>query len=100
MHYVDEINMTYGGQGTKLYSTAGTKFKTICIQNDLHLLDASVRHLGTDINYVVLENLYAELKDKVDFHFDTLSGASPSSTAAMRSPATAKATPALSASFP
>ena len=70
MHYVDEINMTYGGQGTKLYSTAGTKFKTICIQNDLHLLDASVRHLGTDINYVVLENLYAELKDKVDFHFD------------------------------
>ena len=71
MHYVDEINMTYGGQGTKLYSTAGTKFKTICIQNDLHLLDASVRHLGTDINYVVLENLYAELKNKVDFHFDT-----------------------------
>ena len=71
MHYVDEINMAYGGQGTKLYSTAGTKFKTICIQNDLHLLDASVRHLGTDINYVVLENLYAYLQDKVDFHFDT-----------------------------
>ena len=71
MKYVDEINMAYGGQGTKLYSTAGTKFKTICIQNDLHLLDASVRHLGTDINYVVLENLYAYLQDKVDFHFDT-----------------------------
>ena len=70
MKYVDEINMAYGGQGTKLYSTAGTKFKTICIQNDLHLLDASVRHLGTDINYVVLENLYAYLQDKVDFHFD------------------------------
>ena len=57
MHYVDEINMRYGGEGTKLYSTAGTKFKKLCIQNDLHLLDASVRHLGTDINYVVLENL-------------------------------------------
>ncbi len=71
MHYVDEINMQYGGEGTKLYSTAGTKFKTICIQNDLHLLDASVRHLGTDINYVVLENIYAHLKDKVDFYFDT-----------------------------
>ena len=61
MHYVDEINMKYGGEGTKLYSTAGTRFKTLCIQNDLHLLDASVRHLGTDINYVVLENLYADL---------------------------------------
>ena len=71
MYYVDEINMRYGGKGTKLYSTAGTKFKKVCIQNDLHLLDASVRHLGTDINYVVLENLYADLKDKVDFYFDT-----------------------------
>ena len=71
MHYVDEINLRFGGEGTKLYSTAGTRFKTLCIQNDLHLLDASVRHLGTDINYVVLENLYSHLKDKVQFFFDT-----------------------------
>ena len=71
MQYVDTINMRYGGAGTKLYSTAGTRFKKLCIQNDLHLLDASVRHLGTDINYIVLENLYAHLKDKVDFFFDT-----------------------------
>lgn len=70
MEYVDEINMRYGGEGTKLYSTAGTKFKKLCMQNDLHLLDASVRHLGTDINYVVLENLYADLKDKIHFYFD------------------------------
>ena len=71
MHYVDEINMKFGGEGTKLYSTAGTRFKKICMQNDLHLLDASVRHLGTDINYVVLENLYNFLKEKVDFYFET-----------------------------
>ena len=71
MKYVDEINMRYGGEGTKLYSTTGTKFKKICIQHDLHLLEASVRHLGTDINYVVLENLYNYLKDKVEFFFDT-----------------------------
>ena len=71
MHYVDRINMRFGGEGTKLYSTAGTKFKKLCIQNGLHLLDASVRHLGTDINYVVLENLYQHLQDKVDFFFDT-----------------------------
>ena len=71
MRYVDEINMAYGGAGTKLYSTAGTRFKKLCMQNDLHLLDASVRHLGTDINYVVLENLYNYLRDKVDFYFDT-----------------------------
>ena len=71
MKYVDEINMKYGGEGTKLYSTAGTKFKKLCLQNKLNLLDASVRHLGTDINYVVLQNMYADLKDKVDFYFDT-----------------------------
>ena len=71
MHYVDEINLEHGGAGTKLYSTAGTKFKKICIQNKLNLLDASVRHLGTDINYVVLQNLYDFLRDKVDFFFDT-----------------------------
>lgn len=71
MHYVDEINMAYGGEGTKLYSTSGTKFKKICIQNDLHLLDAAVRHLGTDINYVVLENIYNFLKEKVEFFFNT-----------------------------
>lgn len=71
MKYVDDINMQYGGAGTKLYSTAGSQFKKLCLQNKLNLLDASVRHLGTDINYIVLENLYAELKDKVDFYFDT-----------------------------
>ena len=71
MYYVDEINMRYGGEGTKLYTTTGSKFKKECIQNDLHLLDASVRHLGTDINYVVLGNLYEELKEKADFFFDT-----------------------------
>ena len=71
MKYVDEINMKFGGEGTKLYSTAGTQFKKLCIQNKLNLLDASVRHLGTDINYVVLQNLYAELENKVEFYFDT-----------------------------
>ncbi len=63
--------MQYGGEGTKLYSTAGSAFKRICIQHKLNLLDASVRHLGTDINYVVLENLYAYLSDRVTFLFDT-----------------------------
>ena len=71
MNYVDDINMRYGGAGTKLYSTAGSAFKRICIQHKLNLLDASVRHLGTDINYVVLENLYAYLSEKVSFFFNT-----------------------------
>ncbi|MDO4619214.1 MAG: FAD-dependent oxidoreductase [Lachnospiraceae bacterium] len=71
MEYVDEINISHGGEGTRMFSTKGSAFKKICIQNKLQLLDASVRHLGTDINYVVLENLYAEMKDHVDFFFRT-----------------------------
>ena len=71
MKYVDEINLAYGGEGTKMYSTAGTSFKTLCVQNKLKLLDASVRHLGTDINYIVLENLYKKLSKTVDFFFNT-----------------------------
>lgn len=71
MEYVDKINMEYGGAGTKLYSTAGTAFKKVCMQNKLKLLDASVRHLGTDINYIVLQNLYEKLEKSVDFYFMT-----------------------------
>ncbi len=71
MKYVDDINMSHGGEGTKMFSTAGSEFKKLCMQNKLTLLDASVRHLGTDINYIVLENLYNELKEHVEFHFRT-----------------------------
>jgi len=71
MNYVDGINLSHGGEGTRLFTTANSEFKTKCLQHGLHLLDASVRHLGTDINYVVLENIYNELKDKVDFKFYT-----------------------------
>ena len=71
MKYVDDINMSHGGEGTKMYSTAGSEFKKICMQNKLKLLDASVRHLGTDINYIVLGKIYEELKKHVTFFFDT-----------------------------
>ena len=69
MRYVDRINMAHGGEGTKLYSTANTPIHKMCLVNGLHLLDAEVRHLGTDINYVVLDRIYNELKEKVDFFF-------------------------------
>ena len=71
MRYVDRINVENGGGQTALYSTAGSRFKKLCMQNKLTLLEASVRHLGTDINYVVLGNLYEQLKDRVTFHFNT-----------------------------
>ena len=69
MRYVDGINLENGGEGTKLYSTASTALKKTCMEHKLKLLDASVRHLGTDKNHVVLENLYAQLKDRATFFF-------------------------------
>ena len=70
MTYVDSLNVEYGGAMTKLYSTANSSLKTTCIRNGLHLLDAKVRHLGTDINYEVLENIYRYLSKKVDILFN------------------------------
>lgn len=71
MNYVDEINVAFGGENTRKFSTANSDLKRECLQHDLHLLDASVRHLGTDINYIILENLYSHLKDKVEMVFNT-----------------------------
>lgn len=69
MRYVDDINVSHGGKGTKLFSTSSSSLRTLCLRNGLHLLDASVRHLGTDINFNVLSNIYKELEGKVEFHF-------------------------------
>lgn len=71
MLYVDKINCANGGEGAKLYCTTNSEFKRLCLRNDMYLLDAKVRHLGTDKNYVVLQNLYDYMKDKVDFHFES-----------------------------
>ena len=38
MRYVDEINVEYGGKGTKMYSTAGSKFKKLCLQNKIKVV--------------------------------------------------------------
>lgn len=58
MEYVDTINLKFGGENTKIYSTATTPLKKLALQNGLNLLDAKVRHLGTDVNYIVLQNMY------------------------------------------
>ena len=71
MEYVDDINVSHGGESTRLFSNDNAEIRKKCLENDLHLLNAKVRHLGTDINYVVLENLYNELKEKADFFFNT-----------------------------
>ncbi|MCX7842905.1 MAG: NAD(P)/FAD-dependent oxidoreductase [Clostridia bacterium] len=71
MQYVDEVNLKMGGEGAKLYSTANSQLKTQALRNDLHLLDAQVRHFGTDRNMIILSRMYDYLKDKTEILFDT-----------------------------
>ena len=71
MKYVDDINVENGGEKTKLYKNDNSFIKKICIQNGMKLLDAEVRHLGTDVNYIVMGNIYNYLKDKIDIKFNT-----------------------------
>lgn len=56
----------------KLYSSKGSVYKKICTQHNLHLLDADIRHLGTDKGQIVYGELYKILeKNGVDFLTET-----------------------------
>jgi len=71
MEYVDSVLCSMGGAEAKLYSTATSDLKTRCLQNDLHLLEAKVRHLGTDRNVMILGKIYDYIKDRIDIEFYT-----------------------------
>ncbi|MCM1335297.1 MAG: NAD(P)/FAD-dependent oxidoreductase [Bacteroides sp.] len=69
MEYVDRVNLELGGGDAKLYNTASSGLKSEALRYDLHLLEAKVRHLGTDRNRKILKNLYELLKERIDFRF-------------------------------
>jgi len=67
--YVDQINLRHGAP-TKVFSTKNSSLGQKALAYDLHLLDAQVRHLGTENNLKMLEQTYEYLKDKVKFLFE------------------------------
>lgn len=77
MNYVDKINLSFIQDNPDvkvpaLFSSAASKYKKICLQNKLHLMEADIRHLGTDINYIILAEMYKQLcQQGVDFYFNT-----------------------------
>lgn len=71
MEYVDSVLCDMGGSEAKLYSTAASDLKTQALRHNLHLLDAKVRHLGTDRNVKILEKIYEYTKDRVETRFNT-----------------------------
>ena len=71
MEYVDEVLCSMGGAEAKLYSTANSDLKTQALRHNLHLLDAKVRHLGTDRNVQILGKIYDYIRDRIDMKFKT-----------------------------
>ena len=71
MEYVDDVLCSMGGSEARLYSTGNSDLKTKCLQHDLHLLSAKVRHLGTDRNVRILGKIYDFIKDSTDMKFFT-----------------------------
>ncbi|NCB42967.1 MAG: NAD(P)/FAD-dependent oxidoreductase [Clostridia bacterium] len=71
MEYVDSVLCDMGGADAKLYSTGNSDLKTVALQNNLHLLDAKVRHLGTDRNALILQKMFDYAKERIDMQFLT-----------------------------
>lgn len=69
--YVDGVNVAHGAT-TEVYSTETPEAKALsrrALAHDLHLLQAQCKHLGTENNLRILQNIYEGLKDKMEFRF-------------------------------
>jgi len=73
IEYMDKILVEFGAT-TKRFTTNTPKareLRKIALQNDLHLLQAQVKHLGTENNLRIMTNIYNYLKDKVNILHNT-----------------------------
>lgn len=73
IEYMDSILVDFGAT-TKRYSTHTPKareLRKVAMQNDLHLLQAEVKHLGTENNLKLMTTLFNHLKEKVDVRHHT-----------------------------
>lgn len=70
MEYVDEVLCNMGGADAKLFTT-NKELKTEALHYDLHLLQAKVRHLGTDRNVEILGRIFDYIKEKIHCQFYT-----------------------------
>lgn len=71
MEYLDDVLCSFGASEARLYSTDNSELKTLALQNDLHMLDAKIRHLGTDRNVRILGKIYDYIRNRIDFEFRT-----------------------------
>ena len=73
INYVDTVNVSFGAT-EEVYSSTSEAARVLekrALENDLHLLQAKVKHLGTENNLKILTNIYDYLKTRVTFKFGT-----------------------------
>ncbi len=72
IEHVDSINVKFGATEERFTTNspeARELYKT-ALQHDLHLLNASCKHLGTENNLKILTNLYNHLRKNVELRFN------------------------------
>lgn len=68
--HVDQINLKFGAPA-EYFSTQNSTIGKQALKHDLHLLDAKVRHLGTENNLKILENIFDFLKTRITMLFNS-----------------------------
>lgn len=71
VHYVDSVNVRFGAT-QEVFSTESKEARALerrALEYDLHLLQARVKHLGTENNLQILKQLYAHLRGRAEFRF-------------------------------
>lgn len=69
IEYVDQINMQYGAP-SEVFSSKNHGLARQALAHDLHLLEAKVRHLGTENNLTIMKHIYEFLKDKINMIYN------------------------------
>lgn len=73
INYVDSVNVEFGATKEKYstYTDAARVIEKKAIENDLHLLQASVKHLGTENNLEILKTMYNHLIKLIEIKCNT-----------------------------
>lgn len=73
IRYVDTVNMEFGAtkEVFSTFSDEAKKLEKKALENDLHLLQAAVKHLGTENNVEILKKQYEFLAKNIEFQFGT-----------------------------
>ncbi len=71
--YVDGINMQFGATGKRFTTNSddARRLEKEALKYDLHILHASVKHLGTENNLKILRSIYSYLEGRVDILCNT-----------------------------